>query len=238
MKRIVAFISLTTGLVAAAPALADDAADDRGLYLKFGAGASFANDLEQDLSYDPRIASIVTPPSSRETAFDPGVTYAAAVGFHYPLGTRTELEYRHERPNLTSVVERGGFSPVDGAFDRDVDARDGATAQLLMSNFYKDFDNDSAFTPYLGAGVGGAFVSNGLGERDAEFAWQVKAGVGVDLGEGLFLDVEYAFARSGELEYGPKFDDFDADTPISDRVAATGERYQSSTFLVALRKEF
>ena len=94
----------------------------------------------------------------------------------------------------------------------------------VMANAYVDLGNFSGFTPYVGAGIGGAHVSySGLtntvncpdgvagctpvpvshgGEDSWRFAWALHAGASYELTKQLALDFGYSYTR---IEGGPQF---------------------------------
>ena len=142
-------------------AIAQDAVDD-GVYVRVAAGANFASGLDQDITYNPNLAFAVAPPSRQMLAIGEGLTAAVALGFDYADGIRTELEYRYAKTDIDGVTVGGGFAPDVTTFPNE-----DLAAHLVMANFYFDFTNDSPFTPFIGGGVGGAFVSNEVGATDA-----------------------------------------------------------------------
>lgn len=90
----------------------------------------------------------------------------------------------------------------------------------LFANVYLDFTNDSALTPYIGAGIGGAYVDSDFsnlsytpqtispyyhakGEQSSwNFAWNVSAGVAWQLTNNMALDLSYRYSDFGELDSG------------------------------------
>jgi len=211
------------------PALAQDEAVDDGGYVRVGVGATFVGDWTQDLSYNPNAAFVTAPASGQTVDNGKGLAFAAALGFDYADGIRTELEYRYATTPVGAVTPVGGpalTGPV----------KDSIGAHFVMSNFYFDFANSSAFTPFIGGGVGGAFVTNEHDQRDAALALQARAGVAIALGEGLSADAEFIYLRSNEFDFGPGADDFVIGGPVGP--AVTGDRYQSSTAMVSVRKKF
>lgn len=230
-------LALTMGL-AAAPGLASaqGPAQD-GLYLRAGAGAAFLKDWDQDYIYNPFLNSTQTLPRGQAVDFSAGFVAAAAVGFDYTEGIRTELEYRYS----TSPVDSYGvetFSPTSGGFEMvpATPANDSVNAHLLMTNFFYDFNNASTLTPFIGLGVGGAFVENEAAMRDAALAYQGRAGVSVAFADDFTADLEYVFTRSNKLDFGPGVDDFSEDGPFDPAIA--GARYQANSVMVSLRKKF
>jgi opacity protein-like surface antigen len=64
----------------------------------------------------------------------------------------------------------------------------------LLGNVYLDWANDSAFTPYIGAGLGYGWVNGkGTAADDKGMALGLAAGVAVDLTQNLAVDVGYRF---------------------------------------------
>lgn len=226
--------------LAAAPAFAQDdagpAAADRatGLYLRGAAGAGFADSLDQDFSYSPSYQPIVAPPTGKSTDIGGGLAWSAAIGFQYAR-TRTELEYRRFDLDADEVALTGGAVPSTLADAGDV------TAQAIMSNVYFDLVNSSRLTPYIGAGVGGARVENELGERDAAFAYQGRAGVELELSPSLSLGVEFSYFRTLEIVYGPE--EFDTSVPPTatfgpDFQRLDGEAFAASSVMASVRWTF
>lgn len=101
-------------------------------------------------------------------------------------------------------------------------------ALLLMANAYVDLGTYHGVTPYLGAGIGGAYVmwddlvndaNIGLavheGTKDWRFAWSLMAGASYCLTDNLQLDAGYRYTRiaggrmfeESGMGVGPGFDD-------------------------------
>ena len=80
-----------------------------------------------------------------------------------------------------------------------------------MFNMYYDLPTFNRFTPYVGGGIGMAFVdvrdttfTDGVVVRlpnksETNFAWALMAGVGTDLGGGIVLDLGYRYLNMGEI---------------------------------------
>ena len=85
------------------------------------------------------------------------------------------------------------------------------SASTLMFNVYYDLPAMHAFTPYVGAGIGMAFVglegttfTNGAVVRvpdsdQTNFAWSLMAGVATDIGRGMKLDIGYRYLDMGDI---------------------------------------
>jgi len=70
---------------------------------------------------------------------------------------------------------------------------DGADANLttVLGNMYFDWRNDTAFTPYVGAGAGWGWL--GGDESDDGFTYALMAGVSVDMSQSISLDFGYRY---------------------------------------------
>ena len=93
-----------------------------------------------------------------------------------------------------------------------VTASGDVSSLAFLINGYFDFVNDSAFTPYLSAGIGYAkidlndFNSAGSGESDysdddSVFAYQVGLGVGYAVTEKVTIDVKYRYFATADPEF-------------------------------------
>jgi len=95
------------------------------------------------------------------------------------------------------------------------------SALLLMANAYVDLGTYHGITPYVGAGIGGAYVkwddlNNTIGDdswthkgaKEWRFAWSLMAGASYCLTQNLQLDAGYRFTR---IEGGRMFEEFGPD---------------------------
>ena len=210
-----------------------------GLYVRVGAGASFLGDWEQDITRSPDLATCMAigcNPNASITEFDTGFTAAGAIGFNYTEGIRTELEYRYDTTGVSRVrLFEGGVEVGPELGDVPAVVNDDVNAHFIFTNFYFDLNNRSSFTPFIGGGVGGAFVENASGARDSALAYQGRAGVAYDFGGGLSFDVEYIYLRTNDLSFGPNDDEFTLEAPL---VRVDGDHYQSSSAMASIRKQF
>lgn len=114
-----------------------------------------------------------------------GMGFALSAGYdfykEYQAPARIELEY--------SIVESKEYKVENKKF-ADVDH-----AQVLMANVYYDFHNSSDFVPFVGAGIGSAFV-----DSETNFAWNVKAGVAYNLYDDLALELSYRYLDMGTID--------------------------------------
>ena len=226
LKRVVAGITIVVAAIGGAQA--QDAPRD-GFYLRAGAGVSLVDDLEQSISYSPNRSSCLAigcNPNRKVTNLETGYVASAAIGFNYLDGIRTELEYRYAATGIESI-ER--FEGASGAFSNPQGENDTLGAHFILSNVYFDLPTDGPISPFIGLGVGGAFVSNENGETDAALAYQGRAGLSWRLSADLNMDMEYIYLRTNDLVYDmndPAIEGLD-DAP-----------YQSSSVMLSIRKQF
>lgn len=113
-----------------------------------------------------------------------GMVGGVAVGYdwsqYFGLDLRTDVEYAIRT------------TPHFDAHGRSVEAY---IPQTLMVNAYYDFKNETDFTPYVGGGVGVAFVG-----ENSNFAWNVGGGVGYKINDDFTASLGYRFVGLGEFE--------------------------------------
>ena len=212
----------------------DDDTTTGNVYARIGAGGLFPRQFNQDISYSPDLITIVLPPDRRESSLRSTPSVSAALGFAYPAGTRTELEYRYISAGMDEVMHTGGFDPGPGAPVSVPVTPDGDfSVHFLMSNAYQTVLGNENLSFFIGAGVGGAFTRNGFGQSDAAFAYQGRAGVSARVGDGYDMSVEYLYVRTRDLVYGP-----DDALATAGAIQIDGAEFISSGVTASLRKAF
>lgn len=84
-----------------------------------------------------------------------------------------------------------------------------SVSTVFVNGFY-DFHTGTIFTPYVGLGIGTAWVDSrgsvnehGAGAgTETNFAWNVGGGVGIELSYNLTLDLNYRYAGFGTARTG------------------------------------
>ncbi|KAF0112631.1 MAG: ompA [Rhodospirillaceae bacterium] len=160
-------------------------AQSSGFYLGGAAGMHFPND-----------SHIEGGAIKTDGDLDPGAAGLLSGGFAFQNGLRTELEagYRsHEVGGMGGVAVSSGDVRVAS----------------LMGNLFYDFHNASAFTPYIGAGLGGAWMKfdtvalpggNTLDTSDLTLAYQGIAGLDYTITDRLHSFADYRYF--GTLDAG------------------------------------
>jgi len=87
------------------------------------------------------------------------------------------------------------------------------SALYLLGNVWFDVDTGSGFTPYIGGGVGAAAVALSLYDGNWEtdgtgFAYQLGAGVQVDVADNITLDLGYRYKAVPDLTLNNSNDDW------------------------------
>ncbi len=164
-------------------------AEDGGFYMAVRGGGGW-------VVADESVSNNSTT-SSTESDWDDGAwSLGAAVGYNWmdQLPIRTELEYMYH----------AGFK-YDYA-DANATLQDEITIHTLMVNVFWDIYNESAFTPYLTAGVGAAFIEEDLDssiddvsdKSSTNVAFNVGGGVGWEFTEDWTLDLMYRYKYFGD----------------------------------------
>lgn len=107
-------------------------------------------------------------------------------------------------------------------------------AASLMVNAYWDIATGSRFTPYLGGGVGMAYVdidgpstplAGTIDDDDLVLAWQLMAGVSYTLSDKMDLYGGYRFFDIGDADIETRFGDFEMED-LRSHIVEVGLRYR------------
>jgi opacity protein-like surface antigen len=98
--------------------------------------------------------------------------------------------------DITSTVRSGGIS-----LDNSVN--------LYMANAYYDIKNASAFTPFVGLGMGMANIQNA---KDNEFAWSASVGGKYNIDKNMYLGLKGSYTSVNGItdKIGLEYKDMDA----------------------------
>ncbi|HCP3528829.1 TPA: porin family protein [Escherichia coli] len=227
MKKVFAVSVVAAACVFAANAGAEEGKS--GFYLTGKAGTSVVSLSDQRfLSGDEEETSKYKGGDDHDTVFSGGI--AAGYDFYpqFSIPVRTELEfYARGKADSKYNVDKDSWS---GGYWRD-DLKNEVSVNTLMLNAYYDFRNDSAFTPWISAGIGYARIHQkttgistwdyGYGSSGREslsrsgsadnFAWSLGAGVRYDVTPDIALDLSYRYLDAGDSsvsykdEWGDKY---------------------------------
>ncbi|MFZ0692759.1 MAG: outer membrane beta-barrel protein [Alphaproteobacteria bacterium] len=173
---------------------------DRGWYVDFG--GQFA------LMQEQTIRDGIIPGGTGELASDPGFGVTGALGYAWENGLRTEAELGYRRNGIDKVSGGAYGTRFTGDVDGHISALSG------MFNMLYDYDTKSAFTPYIGSGLGLANVTAASGplhvdDNDVVFAYQFMGGVRYALTDNISIRTGYRYfattapdIRGSSGEYG------------------------------------
>ena len=211
MKRIIGALLLVGVMLT--PAIAS-AGEQIGVYVapKFVYGVTQMNSIKMhwsDNSYGDSGSERIG--SKTDDVFGGSIAIGYDFDKKFGLPVRAELEY-------------AGFSKAEGKRTY----HDGIVKETLKQTFgiqtlflnaYWDINTGTAFTPYIGTGLGMGFIntkgsskgldttnptdswSDSTGSKNVtNFAWNVGAGLGYDLTENWTLDVGYRFVGLGSVK--------------------------------------
>ncbi|MEM6416047.1 MAG: outer membrane beta-barrel protein [Pseudomonadota bacterium] len=207
-----------------------------GFYLKAGAGVQFTSDLDNEFSRDLGFdfltcQAIGCNPDRSVSDPDVGVGAAFAIGNRWLGNFRSEIEYRFIRNVVDFQVFEGDF------FVSRVDAP--LKSNSLSALAFYDFVNSSLFTPFVGGGIGVAFVNQTFGDgttySDTEFAIQLRGGVSAKVSDVWSVDLEYIYFDTNDLNFETSsFSDFSSLNVLS----FGGDDFRSSSAFISIRRSF
>lgn len=189
MKTLFAGSAIAIILSAAATAQAADAV--AGPYVRLDTGWSFSRDAGKDLDDDVGDSPII----------------GAGVGYRFNQYLRADV----------TLAYRGGYEiDVNGrVLNNNVNWQGDVSALTGLVNVYGDIGKFGILTPYVGAGIGVsrnqiddiAIHATGVtghidGETTNSFAWQLSAGVGIEVAPKWTVDVGYRYINLGEAKSG------------------------------------
>jgi opacity protein-like surface antigen len=186
-------ISIATGC-AMILSLSSIAYSAEGPYVSGNLGIAIANDSE--------VTDSTAPGITLDIESDTGFAIGGAIGYDFG-STRIEGEVAYQQNDFDKIGVAGLGS---------VDLTGDTSSLSFLVNGYYDFNNSSAFTPYISGGIGLANVEindmsiprSGLpsvNDDDTVFAYQVGVGVGYAVNEEVSIDVKYRYFGTSDLEF-------------------------------------
>jgi opacity protein-like surface antigen len=143
----------------------------------------------------------------------------------YMIGGGVGYKARWFRADLTVDYGTGANFYANGAIADDYRAKLDSVA--IMLNGYLDLGTWYGFTPYVGAGIGGALLQitefsqlSAVNTFDTprgskwNFAWAAMAGFGYNISQNFLLDIGYRYISLGEVQSEP--------TSLSNRLTVDG----------------
>jgi len=146
---------------------------------------------------DSSATNQITPGLNYDIKANKGFAVGAAIGRDFYGFPRIEGEIAYQSNGLDKAVKGS----------RKVTLHEDIDSLAFLVNGYWDFKNDSLWTPYLSAGLGGALInvddnSSYVGNDYAGvFAYQVGCGLAYAVDENLTIDIKYRYFATSN----PKF---------------------------------
>jgi opacity protein-like surface antigen len=163
-----------------------------------------------DLEYQPNAAN-----AGSNFAFDSNSiadTPFIGVGFGYNWNNWLRLELSGEYRSKARVYAFGHYTSGGGTF---LDTYEGyLKSWIVMANAFVDLGTWDCFTPFVGAGIGGAYTSLvdftdinpslagfGFGRNPSEWslAWALYAGVSYEVTQNFHIDLTYRYLNYGSI---------------------------------------
>jgi len=136
---------------------------------------------------------------------DHGFNIGGAVGYRYDcFRAEIGLAYTKNDDDRIDVTYNGTPSATAGSNTGD------QKAFTLMLNGYYDFVNRTGFVPFIGAGIGAAYIDHDyfystnsirMHESDIVFAYQFIVGLGTDITENLRISLDYRFIGTTDGDF-------------------------------------
>lgn len=123
--------------------------------------------------------------------YDTGYGFNVNVGYDFDP-VRVEFEFGYKNADVKNVSAFGFGVPVNNA--------DLTTMSYMVNAFY-DIKTKSAFTPYIGAGIGmitGELDDNGFTSDDTVFGYQFIVGGAYNFNKNFALDLSYRFQGAAQ----------------------------------------
>ena len=119
---------------------------------------------------------------------DTGLGFNHSIGYQFKNSFSTELEFSY----------KGGQFDFNSGLDGDM-----TTKSFLVNGMYS-FDIRKFYTPYVGYGIGLAFLEATIGGRDdgnSTLAYQLKMGVDMELSRNLLLLLGYRYFTTNNPDF-------------------------------------
>lgn len=168
-------------------------ATDQGLYFSGKAGLTMP--LDSSVHFDSGLDA--------EFEFDPGFSFAAAIGGQINESMRVEPEISYQENDLDKASNGAGSVSINGD----------ASVWAFMTNIYYDFLPEARATPYIGGGIGFAKVEVSditspaapgyylEGDKDSVFCYQASAGVAWTIGNDMTMDFSYRYFATEDPDF-------------------------------------
>ncbi len=222
--------ALVTALALAALPLAVHAQNLNGFYVGARGGTSWTLDSGINIGGVATVTGFGTGQLSGtdNARFSTGWAVGGFAGYDF-VGPRVEIEALYRDNQGAS----NGFLPISGVGTLHYAGAAEVQQTSVMANAYYDFFAHQAFTPYVGAGLGIAFINSRFNaltnSSDTEFAYQAIVGVGYKVTPNLRLNLDGRYYGTTNPSFNNSFNLPNATVPISGSISGS---YPNNNFAV------
>ena len=161
-------------------------------------------------------------------SLDTGWVAGGFIGYDF-VGPRLEIEgLYHDNMGTDSAT-----LPILGVGNLRLNNKVEVQQTSMMANLYYDFFANEAFTPYVGAGAGIAFITTRLGNltnsNDTEFAYQAIVGAGYKVTRNVRLNLDARYYGTLNPTFNNSFYLPEATVPVSGNISGS---YPNNNFAV------
>ncbi|HEU4985807.1 MAG TPA: outer membrane protein [Rhizobiaceae bacterium] len=150
-----------------------------------------------------------------EGGFGAAPIFGVGLGYQFNDWLRADVTAEYRGKASFDALDR--FTDATGTPVGTNDYRAKKSEWLFLANAYADFKNSTAFTPYIGVGLGtsrntiahfrdnnGLAGGGGYAGKDSEwnFAWALHAGVGIQETDRMTVDLGYSYVDLGDGRTG------------------------------------
>ena len=189
-------------------------------YIEGQLGWSNLNDVDTKATNLP-ISDAATASATAKIKYDNSVSGGFEIGANHVgienlrIGVsfnRMKFDMEKVTGSLALSAEGAAIPPITGDITeavRSLGVNLDNTVKLYMANAYYDIKNASAFTPFIGFGVGMADIKNA---KDNEFAWSASVGGKYNIDKNMYLGLKGSYTSVNGItdKIGLEYKDMDA----------------------------
>lgn len=214
MKKLLGVLALTGMMALPGMASADDS-KPMGVYVGGHLGMSVERYSDRDF-YERNGDWNLSLSSDTDGVFSGGISVGYDFNPQFDIPVRVELDYTARSRGEAKSGKTVPGDPGDPAASYDLTWKDKIALQTLMFNAWWDIPLDLPVTPYIGGGIGFAFINyktsydsvsdNGLDDEyvsgstsETNFAWSLGGGMAYDITENWTVDLGYRYIDAGNV---------------------------------------
>jgi opacity protein-like surface antigen len=188
-------------------------------YIEGQLGWSNLNDVDTKATNLP-ISDAVTASATAKIKYDNSVSGGFEIGANHVgiENLRIGVSFNRMKFDMEKVTGSLALSTSSASLETTGDITEAVrslgvnldnSVKLYMANAYYDIKNASAFTPFIGFGVGMADIKNA---KDNEFAWSASVGGKYNIDKNMYLGLKGSYTSVNGItdKIGLEYKDMDA----------------------------